>query len=124
MKKDNKSKLKQFVKKHELAFAIAGGAVILVAGVAIGYACTRKPTNLASIHSKSTGKEDISAMLEVAAYVDKGTRATLIWEPLPGKVCTVAEHFGEDVDMFLVNDVQPDDVISNIIFNIAKKAET
>lgn len=122
-KKENK--LKKFVKDHEVEFTIVGyGLTCLAVGVGIGYVCNWKPKNVASIRSKSTGKEDLAGLIELCDCVNKGTRATIVWEPPIGEPVTVAECFGKNVDRILRHGTQPDDTVVNIIYNIAKKAET
>lgn len=114
MKEDNKNKLKQFVKKHELAFAIAGGAVI-VAGAGLMYYCGYKYS--------SNAKKAASNWLHVIEACQKGTRDTAIWTHDPDNAVTVAEFFGKHAADFMAgSEVQPDDIVASIIYNIAKKA--
>lgn len=113
MKEDNKNKLKQFVKKHELAFAIAGGVVILVAGVGIGYGICRNPKRMLERYS------------DVIEECKKGTRDIAIWNCDPNDVTTVAEVFGKNTADFIAgSEIQPDDVLASIVYVTAKKAET
>lgn len=120
-KKENK--LKKFVKDHEVEFTVVGyGIACLAVGVGIGYACNWKPKGIAYIHSKSTGEEDLAALIDLCACVNKGTRATVVSTPPAGKAVTAAEYLGDGIDRVLQFGVQPDDVIDNVIINIAKKA--
>lgn len=112
--KDKENKLKKFVKEHELAFTIAGGAVIFIAGAGLMYRGYRY---------SSIAKEAATNWLTVIEACQKGTRDTAISNLVEG--VTVAEYFGKAADSFMAGStVQPDDIVVNVIYNIAKKAET
>lgn len=125
MKEDNKNKLKQFVKKHELAFAIAGGAVIFVAGAGLMYLGFRGITDIKMKDLKRiAGKnKNVDSLLEICDAIGKGTAGHTI-ETLTAPV-TVAEFFGEHAECFIDGSrYQLDDTVATIIYSIAKKAET
>lgn len=123
MKEDNK--LKKFIKKHERVFIIAGGVVILVAGVGIGYGICRNSKGILQreFDRLVVSNKAFERWLEIIDLCQKGTRETII--ATNPDVVTVAEFFGKDAARFMANsDIQPDDTVVNIIYNIAKKAET
>lgn len=122
MKEDNK--LKKFVKKHELAFAIAGGAVILIAGVGIGYGiCRNSPSTInREFDQLVTRNKALERWVSIIEKCQKGTRSTSICN-YDGM--TVADCFGKHTAEFIAgSNIQPDDLVVNVIYNIAKKAET
>lgn len=123
MKEDNKNKLKQFVKKHELAFAIAGGAVILVGVFGLTYLGLSKANNITMSDLKKLAAKDksVARLFELAELCDAATAGTSI-ETFT-KTMTIAEYFGEYAEHFMAGSTyQPDDIVANVIFNIAKKA--
>lgn len=119
------SKLKKFVEKHEDALAIAGCAVGIAVGVGlIVYGC-RMPTtiNTKSLEKLAAKDKNVAKLLEICNAVDAGTAGTTI-ETLT-KAVTVAEFFGEHAECFIDgSNYKLDDIVVNVIYNIAKKAET
>lgn len=121
--KNTDNKLKKFGKKHELAFAIAGGAVILIAGVGIGYyVCRKSPSTINREFDRLVTRKVLERWLSVIEKCQEGTRSTSICN-YDGM--TVADCFGKHAVEFIADsEIQPDDLVVNIIYNIAKKAET
>lgn len=126
MKEDNK--LKKFVKDHELAFAITGGTVIFIAGACIGgkvYMRSRmgRMQHARNLEALASMNKHVKGLLEVCKLCDAGTRCTSFYAP--SNTITVAEWFGDNLDAFIEgSNIQPDDIVTNVIYNIAKKAET
>ena len=123
---DNKlTKLKNFAEKHELAIAIAGGAVICVASAGLMYLGYRSVTNISMKDLKRIAGKDknVGSLIAISDCLKRGTAGhTIARSTVP---VTIAEYFGDYAEEFMKGSkYQSDDIIVDIIYNIAKKAET
>ena len=119
----NINKLKNFVKDHETAFAIAGIVVAAAAGAGLMYLGFRSTTKISVKDLKRlVGKDkNVESLIEICAAIQKGTAGHSI-ETLTMPV-TIAEFFGEHAECFIDGSpYQLDDIVANVIYNIAKKA--
>lgn len=118
MKEDNKNKMKQFVKKYELAFAIAGGAVILATGMIVGYNIVPKFSKDIAKTFKAT---DLDGLEDIVKSLCKGN-GTVIWTPKPGTTVTIAQRFGENAAAIAENfNCGLDATVESIIYTINEK---
>ena len=122
-KKENK--LKQLVEKHKLAFTIAGGVIVLAAGVGLIYLGYRDSTNIDAdriIKELAAKDAGVAKLVQICEACDAGTAGTtIVSAPVP---VTVAEFLGEEAERFVEGSrYKLDDIVANIIINIAKKPE-
>ena len=124
-KKDRK--LRKFWNEHKGEILIVGGIALGAVAVYVGFKYIRRfPDTIdaeKSIEKLAAKDENVAKLLDTSRLIDAGTRKSVVWEPATRP--TVSEFF-EDYAEFMAESlgVQTDDMIANVIYNIAKKPET